>query len=215
MIANRPVIVIGAGGHASVLISSLKALQRELIGTTEADANKLGGYISGIPIIGNDETILSYKPDSIKLVIGIGSVSSTQKRKDVYEKFKKDGYSFASVIHPTAAVMDDVRLGEGVQIMVGAIVQIGCAIGDNVIINTGAIIDHDCIIGNHTHVAPGAVLSGGVQIGEMAHIGTSATIIQGIKIGEGAIIGAGAVVIKDIPANVTVAGVPARLIGRR
>jgi len=212
---NRPVIVIGAGGHARVLISSLKAMQRELIGITEADANKLGVSISGIPIIGNDETILPYKPDSIKLVNGIGSVSSTQKRKDIYDKFKKDGYSFASVIHPIAAVMDDVLLGEGVQIMVGAIVQTGCAIGDNVIINTGAIIDHDCIIGNHTHVAPGAVLSGGVQIGEMAHIGTSATIIQGIKIGEGAIIGAGAVVIKDIPANVMAAGVPARLIERR
>ena len=212
---NRPVIVIGAGGHASVLIASLKVLRRELIGITEADTNKISGSISGIPIIGNDETIMQYKPDSIELVIGIGSVSSTQKRKDIYEKFKNNGYSFSSVIHPTATVMDDVRLGEAVQIMAGAVVQTGCAIGDNVIINTGALIDHDCIICNHTHVSPGAVLSGDVQIGEMAHIGTSATIIQGIKIGEGSTIGAGAVVIKDIPANVMVAGVPARLIERR
>lgn len=215
MIANRPIIVIGAGGHAKVLISSLKALQHEIVGITEANRKKLGGYISGIPIIGNDEAILQHKPDSIGLVNGKGSVSSTLKRKDIYEKFRNDGYSFVSVFHPTATILDDVHLGAGFQIMAGAIVQTGCEIGDNVIINTGVIIDHDCIIGNHVHVGPGAVLSGGVQIGEMVHIGTASTVIQGIKIGDGAIIGAGAVVIKDIPANVLAAGVPAKLIEKR
>jgi len=207
-----PVIIIGAGGHARVLISSLNALRREIIGILHPDATLIGQSIAGIRIIGNDDKGLEYAPDSIELVNGIGSISSTEKRKEIYIKFKNDGYSFAQVIHPSETIMNDVQLGEGVQVMAGAIVQTGCVIGDNAIVNTGAIIDHDCMIGAHAHVAPGAVISGGVQIGEMAHIGTAATVIQGIKIGSGSIIGAGAMVIKNVPAGKKAIGNPARIM---
>ena len=215
MIVTRPVIIIGAGGHARVLIAALNVLQREIIGILSPDTSLLGQSVAGIRILGDDDKVRDYAPDAIELVNGLGSVSSPEKRKDIYLKFKKDGYLFASVVHPSAMITEDLHLGEGAQIMAGAIIQTGCVIGDNALINTGAILDHDCIIGNHTHIVPGAVLSGDVQVGDMAHIGTAATIIQGIKIGDGAIIGAGAVVIKDIPANVMAAGVPARLIEKK
>jgi sugar O-acyltransferase (sialic acid O-acetyltransferase NeuD family) len=205
-----PVIIIGAGGHARVLISSLKALRREIIGILHPDVTLIGQAIVGIPVIGNDDKILEYSPDSIEVVNGIGSVSSTKKRQEIYAKFKKDGYSFATIIHPAATIMEDVKLGEGVQIMAGAIVQTGCVIGDNAIINTGAIVDHDCIIGEHVHIAPGAVLSGGVHIGDSAHVGTSAIIIQGIHIGQTTVVGAGSVVVDNIPEGIKVVGVPAR-----
>lgn len=210
--ANRPVIVIGGGGHARVQISVLKALRREIIGILDSDEALIGQLVSGALILGNDNKLKDYAPEMVELVNGLGSISLPEKRKDIYTKFKNDGYSFASVIHPSAIVMDDVQFGEGVQIMAGAIVQNGCVIGDNVIINTGAVVDHDCIIGIHTHIAPGAVLSGNVQVGAMAHIGTAATVIQGIKIGEGVIVGAGAVVIKDISNGKKVVGNPAKEI---
>ena len=212
MIMSRPVIIIGAGGHASVLIATLSAAQRDIIGILHPEAGLVGQTIEGIRIIGDDDKIMEFAPDSIELVNGIGSISSTVKRKDIYAKFKSRGYSFASIVHPGAMLTKDVMLGEGVQIMMGAIVQKGCRIGQNSVINTGAVIDHDCMIGAHTHVAPGAVLSGGVQIDEMAHIGTSVTVIQGVKIGACATIGAGAVVLKDVPSGVKVVGVPARII---
>lgn len=211
MIMNRPAIVIGSGGHARVLISALNALQREVFGILHPDATLVGQSIAGIRILGNDDKVREYASDTIELVNGIGSVSSTAKRKDIFIKFKKKGYSFAQIIHPSATIMPDVQSGEGVQIMAGAIVQTGCVIGNNAIVNTGAILDHDCMIGAHVHVASGAVLSGGVRIGEMAHIGTAAIIIQGIKIGYEAIIGAGAVVIRDVPPGKKAIGNPARI----
>jgi UDP-perosamine 4-acetyltransferase len=207
-----PVIIIGAGGHAKVLIYSLNALRHEIIGIFHPGTTLIGRSIAGIRVIGNDDKLLEYAPDSIELVNGIGSIASTEKRKNIFMKFKNNGYSFATVVHPSAIVMSDVQLGEGVQIMAGAIIQPGCRIGDNVIINTGAILDHDCIIGEHTHIAPGVVLSGGVHIGVASHVGTSAAVIQGIKIGENAVIGAGAVVIKNIPACSKAMGVPARIV---
>ena len=147
MIGNRPVIIIGGGGHARVLISSLKALRREIIGLLHPDTSLIGQCIAGICVLGNDDKVSDYAPDEVELINGLGSVSLPEKRKDIYMKFKKTGYSFASVIHPSAIVVDDVKIGEGVQIMAGAILQSGCLIGDNAIINTGAIVDHDCKIG--------------------------------------------------------------------
>ncbi|TIT83464.1 MAG: sugar O-acetyltransferase, partial [Mesorhizobium sp.] len=54
-----------------------------------------------------------------------------------------------------------------------------------------------------------------VTIGDNAWIGGSAVILAGISIGDGAIVGAGAVVTRDVAANVTVVGNPARTIGKR
>ncbi len=212
---NLPVIILGAGGHAKVLISTLLLLRRKILGITEVDKQKYGGHLFGIPMIGDDEAILKYKSDEIELANGIGSVDLPKSRMEIYQKCKEQGYKFASIIHPSAVIMNGVQLGEGVQIMAGAIIQIGCRIGDNTIINTGAVVDHDCQIGDHVHIGPGVVISGGVQISTMVHVGTSATIIQGIKIGHESIIGAGSVIINDIPSHVKVAGVPAKIIERR
>lgn len=212
MSGNRPVIIIGGGGHARVLISTLKILQRVIIGILHPDTSLIGQCIAGISVLGNDDGVRAYAPDEVVLINGLGSVSLPEKRKDIYLKFKKFGYSFASVVHPSTIVVDDVKIGEGVQIMAGAILQCGCLIGDNAIINTGAIVDHDCKIGSHVHIAPGSVVSGGVEIGEMVHIGTGAKIIQGINVQSGAVIGAGAVVIRNVSASTKVVGNPAREI---
>ena len=203
-------IVIGAGGHAKVLISILKSLGCEILGITESNIDLYGQTVLNILIRGNDNYVLEQRPESIELVNGLGSVVSTEQRKNIYAKFKSYGYFFSTVVHPSSIVADDVFLGEGVQIMAGAVIQPGCKIGENAIINTGVCIDHDCIVGDHVHLAPGVVLSGTVNIGAKSHIGTSATIIQGLTIGESAIVAAGAVVIRNIPSGVKAMGNPAR-----
>jgi acetyltransferase-like isoleucine patch superfamily enzyme len=45
-------------------------------------------------------------------------------------------------------------------------------------------------------------------------VGAGATIRQGIEIGAGAMVGAGAVVVRNVPAGVTVVGIPARPVER-
>lgn len=49
-------------------------------------------------------------------------------------------------------------------------------------------------------------------VNDKVSIGTSSTILGGIQIGENSIIGAGSVVTKDVPANVIVAGNPAKIL---
>jgi sugar O-acyltransferase (sialic acid O-acetyltransferase NeuD family) len=207
---SLPIIVLGGGGHAKVLIDALLLQLREIIGYTDPDEKRK--TILCLSRLGDDKKILEYDPMKLVLVNGVGSVSSMPLRKLLYEQFRTKDYCFERVIHPSAVISTDVRLGEGVQIMAGAVVQAGSSLGANTIINTGAIVDHDCDIGSHVHIAPGVTLSGTVRIEEGVHVGTGAKIIQGLVIGAGSLVGAGSVIIKNVPPGVTVVGVPGRII---
>ena len=211
MILNKPVILIGAGGHARVLVDCLRLNNVNIIGALDNCPPKEDGA-DKLPIIGDDCAIFDYSYDAVELVNGIGSVGDTSLRTNIFKKFKKLGYCFRSVIHPNALVAEDCVLEEGVQVMAGAVINPGTHIAADTIVNTGAVIDHECKIGSHVHIAPGVTISGGVQVGSSSHIGTGATIIQGVNIGERALIGAGAVVIADVAAGNKVVGVPAKAL---
>lgn len=207
---NKPVIVLGAGGHAKVLIQTLLLNDINIIGILDHKDIEMGRKVMGISIIGTDDSVLRYSTQDILLVNGLGSVKSMVAREKLFAEMKRQGYMFTAVIHPSAIIASDVTFGEGVQIMAGAIVQPGCYVGDNSLINTRVAVDHDCHIGDHVHIAPGATLSGGVSVGSETHIGTGATIIQGIGIGRQCLVAAGSVVIHDVPDGQIVMGVPAR-----
>jgi sugar O-acyltransferase (sialic acid O-acetyltransferase NeuD family) len=211
---NLPVIILGAGGHAKVLIDTLLLTPVEIAGIVDPDQKKHGARILGIPVIGSDDVVLKHGPDAITLVNGVGSVKQPVLRKQLFDMFKAKGYTFAGVLHPSAVIARDVLLAEGVQVMAGAVIQPGCVIGRNVIINTNASVDHDCAVADHVHIAPGVVLSGGVVVEEGVHIGTGATVLQSIRIGRNSIIGAGAVVLQDVPENALVYGVPGKAVSK-
>jgi sugar O-acyltransferase (sialic acid O-acetyltransferase NeuD family) len=174
-----PVIVLGSGGHAKVLIDILRTQSYEIIGITVPKESLAEETFQGIKIIGSDEEILKYATNDIRLVNGLGSIEKTDKRRKLFEYFKRKGFSFANVIHSTAIIANEVELGEGTQVMAGAIIQTGSQISSNCIVNTKASIDHDCHVGAHVHLAPGVTLSGDVKVDEGVHIGTGATVIQG------------------------------------
>lgn len=208
-----PVIFLGGGGHAKVLMEALLLQGREVLGYTSLERDQAGGL--RLNRLGDDRAIAAYGPETIRLINAIGSIKSTLNRQRLFEQFQNQNYRFATVIHPAAVIASDVRVPEGVQIMAGAVVQPGTSLGENAIVNTGALIDHDCQIGAHAHIAPGVVLSGGVRVAEGAHVGTGAVVIQGVVLGARSVVGAGAVIVKDVPPGATVVGVPGKIIELR
>jgi len=204
---NKSIIIIGNGGHASVLTEILLLQQRNILGFT---APKEEVNSNGLKYLGNDVVITNYNPEEIELVLGIGTVRISNFRETLFEKMNKIGYTFATCIHDKAIISKTAILAEGTQVMAGAIIQPYAQIGKNTIINTGAIIEHDCVVGSHVHIAPGTTLSGSVIIGDGSHIGTGSSIIQAVEIGKNTLIGAGAVVISNIGTNKKAFGVPAK-----
>jgi sugar O-acyltransferase (sialic acid O-acetyltransferase NeuD family) len=205
---EHKVYLVAAGGHARVLLDSLFALQIKVDGIIDAQSTQ---SILNVPVIGNDEWLLQQKPESIRLVNGLGIVGNNlAKRQMLYNTCTEKGFSFLSVKHPTAITSTLITVHLGVQLMAGVQVQCGTLIGDNVVLNTGATVDHDCSIGAHSFIGPGSVLCGHVWIGKQVLIGAGAVILPGITIGEGAIVGAGSLVTKDVSAYTCVFGNPAK-----
>ncbi|MGM9572277.1 MAG: acetyltransferase [bacterium] len=205
----KPVVLLGAGGHARVLLDILK-LQKRLVASIVDPALSMSVF-RGIPVLQQDEDVLRcFRPEEVELVNGIGSTGDNCLRRKLYYDFKKQGYNFAVLLHPRAIVAENVILGSGTQVMAGSVIQTDCVIGENTIINTGTILDHDCRIGSNVHLAPGCILSGGVKISDDVHLGTGTTVIQNIAIGRQCLIGAGSVVISDIQEKNKAWGVPAK-----
>lgn len=197
----KPLIILGGGGHAKVLIDILLRLSCKIIGIIDPHL-PINSKILGFNILGDDQVVLDYPPTDIELINGIGSLPNDSRlRVHLFNYFKNNGYQFKTVIDPTAYIAKETCLSEGVQIMAGAIIQVGTNIACNTIANSGSIIEHDCEIGQHVHIAPGAVLSGAVKLSDYVHIGTGAKVIQGIHIGAHSIIGAGSTVTKNIESH--------------
>lgn len=210
-IEKRDIIVLGGGGHAKVVTSTLqKNPIYNVIGFL--DDNTSSQELLKTPRLDN----LLPASDNLRkssMAIGIGHIGNTKLREKIINEYEEKGHTMESVISPTAIINPDVVLGKGVVVFDGAILQPGVKIGDYSIVNTRASIDHDCHIGKHVHIAPGVTLSGNVHVGDRVLVGTGASIIQGITIADDCIIGAGAVVIHncDKIGGVYV-GSPARLI---
>ena len=195
----KPLVMIGAGGHAAVLAELLLAQGKELIAVVSPDSIKDNSPLVALKKIDNDNDVVDiYSPHEVDLVNGVGSIPGNNTRSKVFDYFKEQGYHFPAVVSSGAMLSKYLKLEEGVQVMLGAIVQTNATIKKNTIINTGAIIEHDCTIGENNHIAPGAALSGGVTTENNVHIGTGAVVIQGIRIQKHAVIGAGTTIARNV-----------------
>jgi UDP-perosamine 4-acetyltransferase len=205
---TRPVVILGGGGHARVVIDALRCAGHVIAGVIDPKPDVEETLPDDITWLGKD--LSQARSGEVLVAIGVGSIDVGAKnpRPAIFAEAKAGGFEIQSFRHPSAIVADDVELGEGSQIMAGAILQPGVHLGANCIVNSGASLDHDCWIGDHVHIAPGAVLSGAVAVGDGCHIGTGAIVIQNIRIGAEAMIAAGAIVTRDVPAGARIAPGP-------
>lgn len=123
-------------------------------------------------------------------------------------------------IEPGAIIREQVSIGKNAVIMMGAVINIGAVIGEATMIDMGAVLGGRATVGARCHVGAGAVLAGVIEpasakpviVEDDVLIGANAVVIEGVHIGANAVVAAGSVVLEDVPANMVVAGVPARVI---
>ncbi|MEO1052803.1 MAG: acetyltransferase [Bacteroidota bacterium] len=194
--------LLGAGGHAKVILDILMANKTIVNGIYDDNLSKKD--LNGIPVI---DKIDSFDPSKGKCIVGIGS------NEVRYELVKKMGLTeYGRAIHPSSVLSPSCKIGQGSVVMAGAIINPDTIIGNHAIVNTTASIDHDCFIEDYCHLAPNSTLCGGVSVGEGTFIGAGAVLIPNIKVGKWAIVGAGAVVVKNVEDYTVVVGNPARTV---
>ena len=204
------VVIIGAGGHAHVMLDVLRRTGADVVGFLDDD-DQLQGKLTrgGLQVIGRTDQRTIRSSGAGAFVVAIGS---NNIRAMLFDRCLEAGLTPHSAIHPSAVIAQSATLGDGAQVVAGVIVCPHARIGANVILNTSCTIDHDNVIEDHCFIAPGAHIGGDVRIGASAFIGIGASILPGVTIGERATVGGGAVVIDDVAAGAVVVGVPARVI---
>lgn len=201
----------GSSGHAKVLVELLRLRGDRLV--VLFDQQDVKPAVSDVPLyVGKDgfeRWCAQTGPVSgLQGAIAIGHC--TPARLDILALFRQHGIAVPALVHPQASVCGNARLGAGVQVLAQAVVSAEAVIGEATIVNHRASVDHECVIGAGVHLTPGVTLCGCVTVGDHVFIGAGAIVLPRVRIGDGAVIGAGAVVTQDVPAGVTVAGVPAR-----
>jgi len=207
---TETVSILGAGGHASVVVDALLCCGWPTLGITLRDdrVERAGMMMLGCRI---EAPLLARLPPDCHVHAAIGDNAARQR---LLAGSGIDIDRWLVVRHPAAVLASSAHAGAGsffaAQSVTGPNTRLGCA----VIVNHGAIVDHDCQVGHFSHIAPRASLGGGAQVGDGVLVGSGAIVLPGVRIGDGAVIGAGAVVLADVAPGLTVAGVPARPISK-
>ncbi|MDE1173702.1 MAG: acetyltransferase [Parvibaculaceae bacterium] len=196
--------IIGAGGHAKVAIAIADSMGLSVSGLYDDDPARQGATVLGRPVMGPPPDLDWWRAIPRRAFIAIGDNRVRKAKAALFPA------QWVTLRHATAWMHGSVALGPGAMVCAGAMVQPEASVGTHSIVNTGVIVEHDCRIGDFTHVAGGAVLAGACRLGHHCFIGAGATILPGVTIGDNVTVGAGAAVVGDVPAGLTVMGVPAR-----
>lgn len=193
------IVVIGAGGYAKVVISTLRTNDCSIGAVFDDDSSLWGTELLGVPVRGPIAMAQS------EFELGIIAIGDNAARKRIARRLN---LHWLTLVHSAAWVDPDAKLGTGTVVFAGAVIQPSGVVGEHVIVNTSASVDHDCVVKDFCHIAPGVHLGGNVQIDEGAFLGIGSSVIPGRKVGAWTTVGAGAVVVRDLPECVVAYGVP-------
>lgn len=209
---RKKTAIISSGGFAREILSLINDINKqskeyEVVGFVGPNKSQC---IHGFPVIGTDEEINNTR-EPISLVIAVGEPKLKEK---IRSKYTNSLITFPSIVHPSVIIGDreSVRIGSGCIICAGCILTTDITMHSFITLNLQCTVGHDTIIYDYASFMPSVIISGEVIVGKNVYVGTGSKIINQVNIGENTIVGAGAVVAKNLPANCTAVGVPAKPI---
>lgn len=202
-------IIIGAGGMGRTLYSNaLESVgygERFVVkGFIDDNLDTLKDFPNYPPVI---DTIKDYIPQ--KDDVFVSSIGGASRRACMEEIIRRGG-EFMELIHLTARIYTNAKLGKGNFIGAYSVVGNDAVIGDYNMIQSYTVIGHDARIGNWNRIDTHVTCVGGIVIEDEVNIHTSAVISHKVRVESGAHVGALSFVIRKVKAGTTVMGNPAK-----
>ena len=217
-IKPKPYVVLGGGAFISDIFDLIHAaggvVEKVYLNMPDKPRDGELTVQQRIDLIDDDvqlfDSLDSFAPeDGRSYVIAPLTAHKHALVNDVKQRF---GITIASLVHPTAQLGSNVRLGEGVIINANAVIAPNARLDDFCSVNRVAMIGHDASVGKYTRIGPTVSMAGGTRVGDCCSIGMASTILDYCSVGDWSIVGAGAVVTKDVPERVVALGVPAKVV---
>jgi len=211
----KDIVIYGVGGFGRGTLEILEAINYDkntwnILGFVDDDTDKHATMVNGYPVLGGREWLGQQINTCIALCQGTPSIR--YKLKSLLSE--NHAYHFPTLIHPFSCLAKRITVGEGTIIFPGVIIDTGTQIGSHILLSRSATIGHDVSIGDFSNLSPSATVAGECKIGIGNDVGSNATLIPFMQTGDWTTIGAGAVVTKQLPANVTAVGIPAKIISK-
>jgi sugar O-acyltransferase (sialic acid O-acetyltransferase NeuD family) len=209
MMNAKPLLLLGAGGHAREVAWIVSRAQTFVVAAflDEVSALPPDARLDGTRVVG-PQGLANYRETRDLVVFSAtGRLALRRRWADEFSDMP-----FATIIDPTALVAPGATIGPGTAVFPGCVISPDVSVGAHVSINSGCSLSHDTVVGDFSNLGPGCHLPGHVTIGAGCDLGTGVIVLPGVEVGAGAIVGAGAVVTHDVPPGVVVAGVPARVL---
>ena len=187
-------VLIGNGGHAREVIAQMGVNLLRFVDDQYVDEHTL--------------PLSRFNPTKHVAMV---AVADSKDRYDIIQRLPKET-QFFTFIHPTALLMEDVKIGEGSFIGAYSILTTNIKIGKHALLNRGNHIGHDCVIGDYFSAMPNAVVGGNVNIKDKVYMGGCSNIREKINISNDVIIGMNVAVVKNIDKQGTYVGVPSKKI---
>ncbi|RFP64024.1 acetyltransferase [Hymenobacter lapidiphilus] len=216
-VTPRRLAIFGAGGlgrEVLVLLRQLNAVAPtwELLGFYD-DQPPATDLIHGLRYLGTAAD-LNATPEPLAVAVAVGSSAS---RAGVVGRLTSPLLHFPVLVHPgvSAESFQHLQLGPGCIITQGCILTTDIRLGRHVLLNLGCTVGHDAVLDDFCSLMPHANVGGGAHLEAGVYLGTNATVLQQVRIGARTVLGAGAVAIRNLPADCTAVGVPARVVDRK
>jgi len=209
-------VIIGASGHAKVLIDIIEQQGRHNIAGLIDTFKEPGATLMGYRVIGPEDCLPGLFAAG-EITAGIIAIGHNWVRHKMAQRIRERApvFPFVNAIHPSARIAREVVLGQGIAIMAGVSINPGTRIGDFCFLNTNSSVDHDNTLGEFSCLQPNAATGGNVGIGAFSSISMGANIIHSVTIGSHTVVGAGSTVLSDLPDSVVAYGTPCRAIRGR
>ena len=202
---NNHLVIVGARAMGREACAYALDAGLKVKGFLDEKSDALEGFNGYPPILASVEGYEIDEDDTF--VVALGEPDYKQKYA---EMIAANGGRFVTVVHPTAYIGNNVKLGRGCIICPNSTITNDTVLGDHVIVNVNASINHDNRIGDYSTICPGCHLAGRVQIGRQVFIGIGASLIPDVVLGDGVYVAAGAVVTKSFERG-RIMGVPAEI----